>query len=54
MSCPWLGCYKGNHKTSKSKVCTYNYCNSIQETEVEVEKKMRLTYLEEYGKFYVW
>ena len=53
VSCPWFACNKGYHKTSKSKVCAYHYCASIEETEVAVDKKMRLTYPEEYGKYYL-
>ena len=49
-SCTWFGCYKGNHKSSRSKICTYHKCGSIQEADLEVGRKMRMLYPSEFGE----
>ena len=53
VDCPWEGCFKYRHKTTKSKLCKYNGKNEIALFTEALKKYLKDAYPENYGKLII-
>ena len=53
VACPWKGCFKRYHKTTKSKLCKYNGKNNMALFIEVLEKYLTKVYSEYYGKLII-